>query len=65
MAQTEELIAIPKSEYEHLKQCEKALIESIERKMQKNENLMQMLRFDTMIKQATPPGIQIKQLYDK
>jgi len=52
----EELIAIPISEYEHLKHCETALIESIERKIQENENLMQMLQFDTMIKQATPPG---------
>ena len=56
MAQTEELIAIPVSEYEHLKQCETALIQSIERKLQENENLIQMLQFDTMIKQATPPG---------
>ncbi len=56
MTQTEELIAIPVSEYEHLKQCETALIQSIERKLQENENLMQMMRIDTMIKQATPPG---------
>lgn len=53
---SEELIAIPVSEYEHLKRCEKALVESIDRKVQENERLMQMMQFDMMIKQAMPPG---------
>ena len=52
----EELIAIPVSEYEHLKQCEEALLRGLEQRIQDAELEMQMLQFDTMIKQATPPG---------
>lgn len=54
----EELIAIPVSEYEHLKQCEEALLRGLEQRIQDAELEMQMLRLDTMIKQATPPGIK-------
>lgn len=53
---SEELVAIPKSEYEHLKQCEKALLRGLEQRIQDAELEMQMMQFDTMIKQATPPG---------
>ena len=56
MAQTEELIAIPVSEYEHLKQCEDALLRRIEHRIHDLELDMQMMQIDTMIKQATPPG---------
>ena len=56
MAHTEELIAIPVSEYEHLKQCEEALLRGLEQRIQECNTKMQMLQFDTMIKQATPPG---------
>ena len=56
MTQTEELIAIPVSEYEHLKQCEDALLRRLEQRIQECNIKMQMMRIDTMIKQATPPG---------
>ena len=56
MTQTEELIAIPVSEYEHLKQCEDVLLRRLEQRIQDAELEMRMLKFDTMIKQATPPG---------
>ena len=56
MTQTEELIAIPVSEYEHLKQCEDVLLRRLEQRIQEFNTKMQMLQFDTMIKQATPPG---------
>lgn len=56
MAQTEELIAIPISEYEYLKQCEDVLLRRLEQRIQECNTKMQMLQFDTMIKQATPPG---------
>jgi len=52
----EELIAIPLSEYEHLKQCEDALLRSLEQRIQECNAKMYMLQLDTMIKQATPPG---------
>ena len=54
----EELIAIPLSEYEHLKQCEDALLCGLEQRIQECNAKMQMMQFDTMIKQATPPGIK-------
>lgn len=56
MTQTEELIAIPVSEYEHLKQCEEVLLRGLKQRIQECNTKMQMLQFDTMIKQATPPG---------
>jgi glutamate-1-semialdehyde aminotransferase len=56
MGRTEELIAIPVSEYEHLKQCEEALLRGLEQRIQDAELEMQMLQFDTMIKHATPSG---------
>lgn len=56
MTQTEELIAIPVSEYEHLKQCEDALLRRLEQRIQECNIKMQMMQIDTMIKQATPPG---------
>ena len=56
MTQTEELIAIPVSEYEHLKQCEDVLLRRLEQRIQECNTKMQMLQFDTMIKQATTPG---------
>lgn len=56
--ESEELVAIPKSEYEHLKQCKEALLRGLEQRIQDAELEMQMLRLDTMIKQATPPGIK-------
>lgn len=52
----DELIAISLSEYEHLKQCEDALLRGLEQRIQECNAKMQMLKFDTMIKQATPPG---------
>lgn len=58
MGKPEELIAIPVSEYEHLKQCEDALLRRFEQRIQECNTKMQMLQFDTMIKQATPPGIK-------
>ena len=58
MGRTEELIAIPVSEYEHLKQCEEALLRGLEQRIQDAELEMQMLQFDTMIKHATPSGIK-------
>ena len=62
MAQTEELIAISKSEYEHLKRCEETLLQMLDAQIRDCEVKMQMMRIDTMIKQATPPGIKTKQL---
>ena len=62
MAQAEELIAIPKSEYEHLKRCEETLKRMLEAQIRDCEVKMQMMQIDTMIKQAIPPGIQVKQL---
>ena len=56
MAQTEELIAIPVSEYEHLKQCKEALLRGLEQRIQDAEMEMLMLKFDTIIKQAAPHG---------
>ena len=56
--ENEELVAIPKSEYEHLKQCEETLLRGIEQRIQDAELEMQMLQVDTIIKQATPPGIK-------
>lgn len=53
---SEDLIAIPVSEYEHLKQCEDALLRGIEQRIQECKTKMQMMQFDTIIKQATPPG---------
>ena len=53
---SEELIAIPLSEYEHLKQCEETLLREHEQRIHDAELEMQMLQFDTMIKQAIPPG---------
>lgn len=55
---TEELIAIPRSEYEYLKQCEEALLRGLEQRIHDAETEMQRLEFDTMIKLATPPGIR-------
>ncbi len=52
----EELIAIPLSEYEHLRQCEDALLRGLEQRIQECNAKMQMMQFDTIIKQATPPG---------
>lgn len=55
---SEELVAIPKSEYEHLKQCEETLLQMLEAQIRQCEVKMQMMQFDTMIKQAMPPGIK-------
>ena len=52
----EELIAIPKSEYEHLKQCEETLLQMIKAQIWDCEVKMQMMQFDTIIKRAIPPG---------
>ena len=53
---SEELIAIPISEYEHLKQCEETLLRGLEQRIHDAELEMQVLQFDTMIKQAIPHG---------
>lgn len=52
----EELIAIPKSEYEHLKRCKETLLQMLEGKIWDCEVKMQMMQIDTMIMQAIPPG---------
>jgi len=52
----EELIAIPKSEYEHLKRCKETLLQMLEGQIWDCEVKMQMMQIDTMIMQATPPG---------
>ena len=62
MGNPEELIAIPVSEYQYLKQCEYALMRRIEHQIHDLELDMQMMQIDTMIKSATPPGIKTKQL---
>ena len=54
----EELIAIPKSEYEHLKRCEETLLQMLKAQIWDCEVKMQMMQFDTIIKRATPPGIK-------
>ncbi len=56
MDQTEELVAIPKSEYEYLKLCEETLKQMLDAQIRDCEVKMQMMQFDTMIKQAMPPG---------
>lgn len=52
----EELIAIPLSEYEHLKQCEETLLQMLEGQIYDCKVKMQMMQFDTIIKRAMPPG---------
>lgn len=56
MDQTEELVAIPKSEYEYLKLCEETLKQMLDAQIRDCKVKMQMMQFDTMIKQAMPPG---------
>ena len=55
----EELIAIPKSEYEHLKRCKETLLHMLEGQIRDCEVKMQMMQFNTMIMQATPPGSKL------
>lgn len=54
----EELIAIPKSEYDDLLECKRELISLREQLIadRLSEIQIQMRQFDTMIMQATPPG---------
>ena len=53
---SEELIAIPKSEYERLKRIEETLLQMLDAQIRDCKVKMQMMQFDTMIKQAMPPG---------
>lgn len=52
----EELISIPVSEYERLKRIEETLLQMLDAQIRDCKVKMQMMQFDTMIKQAMPPG---------